>query len=310
MKRISLILILVVASFTSYSQLKIVPSGVVGIGNNNPNTYFGLTLYNNGNTTKDGIIHHRYGKYLRMGQSGVNNAVIGTSTDKIDFWTADTGHNNLYRHKCRRVSDSSLKTNIVPIKQALKIIMKLKTYTYDFVGDNARYKEFGFLAQEIETILPGLVAKTQGVFSVDYEQIIPLLVKGMQQQSLLILEQKKEIETLKEDISDIKKLLFKVGKYAGMDLSFEKLATNATLFQNKPNPFNEKTVINYNLPDLCNSASIMIFDMTGTLLGTHLLESRSTELVITASDMKPGMYMYSLIVDDVEIDTKRMILQR
>jgi len=31
-------------------------------------------------------------------------------------------------------------------------------------------------------------------------------------------------------------------------------------------------------------------------------------IVIDASELRPGMYLYTLIIDDKEIDTKRMIL--
>jgi len=34
------------------------------------------------------------------------------------------------------------------------------------------------------------------------------------------------------------------------------------------------------------------------------------EIQINGYDLKPGMYLYSLIVDSSEVDTKRMILTR
>ena len=49
--------------------------------------------------------------------------------------------------------------------------------------------------------------------------------------------------------------------------------------------------------------------MTGKLLKTHTLStSGNGTLTIHANEFAPGMYYYSLIVNDKEIDTKKMIL--
>ena len=57
------------------------------------------------------------------------------------------------------------------------------------------------------------------------------------------------------------------------------------------------------------SASIMIFDMQGLLKRTILIsEPGKREVTINGHELTAGMYLYSLVVDDQEIDTKRMIL--
>lgn len=84
----------------------------------------------------------------------------------------------------------------------------------------------------------------------------------------------------------------------------------AMLHQNKPNPFQERTVIEYELGGSeAQSALICIFDMSGTLRSTHVIPPRTDgQLIIEGGTMRPGMYLYSLILDDTEVDTKRMIL--
>lgn len=53
----------------------------------------------------------------------------------------------------------------------------------------------------------------------------------------------------------------------------------------------------------------MIFDMQGTLLNQiSIVEKGESFVTIHANQYKAGMYMYSLIIDGKEIDTKRMIL--
>ncbi len=81
------------------------------------------------------------------------------------------------------------------------------------------------------------------------------------------------------------------------------------LFQNTPNPFNTQTEIRYFLPDDVKQASICIFDMQGALLKCYPADN-SGSLVLYASELQPGMYIYSLIANRNEVDTKRMILTK
>jgi hypothetical protein len=81
------------------------------------------------------------------------------------------------------------------------------------------------------------------------------------------------------------------------------------LEQNYPNPFNGKSIIEYSLPEDEQNASIMIFDLTGGLLKTINLQDKSGQIVISSDEFKPGMYLYSLVVRNDEIMTKKMIVQ-
>jgi hypothetical protein len=83
------------------------------------------------------------------------------------------------------------------------------------------------------------------------------------------------------------------------------------LYQNKPNPFNNQTTIEYYIPTSSKESAILIFDMQGKLLKTITLEQKENgSIKIDAGSMYPGMYLYTLVVDNKEIDTKRMILTK
>lgn len=84
---------------------------------------------------------------------------------------------------------------------------------------------------------------------------------------------------------------------------------SSILHQNKPNPFDERTVITYEIKgESAQVASITIFNMNGVLINTYpIVIALNGELVIEAKTLQPGMYLYTMIVDDVEVDTKRMI---
>ena len=88
-------------------------------------------------------------------------------------------------------------------------------------------------------------------------------------------------------------------------------ATNTSaLYQNTPNPFKDQTVIRYRLADNVKSATICIFDMQGKLLKKYPVSSGSDSLTVNGYELGDGMFLYTLMVNGQEIDTKRMILTK
>lgn len=83
----------------------------------------------------------------------------------------------------------------------------------------------------------------------------------------------------------------------------------ALLRQNHPNPFNSSTTIECSLPQNVSSAFLYIYDMQGKQINRIEVRERGTVLTqVKASSLTPGMYIYSLIADGKEIDSKRMIV--
>lgn len=81
------------------------------------------------------------------------------------------------------------------------------------------------------------------------------------------------------------------------------------LAQNSPNPFNESTRIAYYLAKITNKAMINVYDLNGLQIKTiSINQTGSGSVTINASELRPGIYIYSLITDGVEVDSKRMIL--
>jgi len=85
----------------------------------------------------------------------------------------------------------------------------------------------------------------------------------------------------------------------------------ATLYQNNPNPFSEKTEIRFLLPESVNAATLYIYDMQGTQLKSIPVQQRGNgSVVIHGSELQAGMYLYALTADGQEVDTKRMMLTK
>lgn len=89
-------------------------------------------------------------------------------------------------------SDRRLKEDIKPISDALNIVSKLNGYTYKF-KNSGKYTA-GVIAQELQELLPNLVAKDNSedeFLSVQYDNIVPYLIEA--------------IKTLKAEVDELKR---------------------------------------------------------------------------------------------------------
>ncbi|HYX09638.1 MAG TPA: T9SS type A sorting domain-containing protein [Bacteroidales bacterium] len=83
----------------------------------------------------------------------------------------------------------------------------------------------------------------------------------------------------------------------------------STLLQNRPNPFNENTVIDYHLTGNTQHAVINVYDMSGKPLLSYPLSGKPDgTLKISADKLGPGMYFYSLIVNGKAVASKKMVI--
>ena len=96
-------------------------------------------------------------------------------------------------------SDQRLKKDIGAIPESLKTLMMLSPKTYYLKNqDVSSQRQYGFLAQELETVLPEMVHENaEGMKSVNYQQIIPLLTAALQEQQKEIMYLKNELERLR-----------------------------------------------------------------------------------------------------------------
>ncbi|MGE0635543.1 MAG: tail fiber domain-containing protein [Bacteroidia bacterium] len=129
------------------------------------------------------------------------------------------------------LSDIRLKSNIEEIDYGLKDILKMNPVSYtqvmpkSFRADSAltgdKIESFGFIAQDLFEIVPGLVSKPEdplNYWAVDYSKLTPILVKAIQEQQKEI-EELKSVNTnsyenaqLKSEISDLKKMVIELEK--------------------------------------------------------------------------------------------------
>ena len=131
-------------------------------------------------------------------------------------------------------------------------------------------------------------------------ELIPILVNAINQQQL-------QVEDLNAQINNP---AFEKGTQAmAMIDEANIIISGSILEQNSPNPFNEKTCIKYSIPIIISKALVNIYDLQGSQVKSYEISNAGDgELLVPASELKPGLYIYNLIVDGVEVSSKRMVL--
>jgi hypothetical protein len=102
-------------------------------------------------------------------------------------------------------SDRRYKSNISDSALGLDFIKTIRPVSYSRINDENNKTEYGFIAQEIETALieagdpnNGIILKDDaGMYGVRYNDFIPMTVKAVQEQQVLIEKLQKDNEELK-----------------------------------------------------------------------------------------------------------------
>jgi|GEM_PF-854511 len=245
-------------------------------------------------------------------------------------------------------SDARLKQNIKSYTGALNNIQKLRGVTYMMKNlstvnaknltansssdtskrntltstiDTAFYNRshIGFIAQELQQVFPELVyVGSDSMLKVDYISLIPVLVESMKEMSNNRIFDSTRIQALESKLLSLETQLSKCCGKSTTKGAVDPIATSvsnepdvnaASLSQNVPNPFNQTTKIGYYLPSTTNQAVLYIYNMNGNQIKSiSIIQKGNGSITIIGSELQPGMYIYTLVADGKEVDTKRMIL--
>src|SRR6266536_2387041 len=183
----------------------------------------------------------------------------------------------------------------------------------------------GFVAQEVEEAAKKIGYDFSGVdkptnehtpYGLRYSEFVVPLVKAVQELSKQNDElnlKMSQFENLKMENQELRSRLHYIEQKLGITSESKTLIpklTNISLEQNIPNPFNHTTIINYTLPQIYQSAKIIITDKNGKMLKELSVSGGKGSLNIDASTFSSGAYQYSLIIDGKLIDTKQMMVQK
>jgi|GEM_PF-1454342 len=278
-----------------------------------------------------------FGDSLNAGVFGVGDSIGGPSAgvygrcldvvlDWGGFFAGDIGTTG----SLFELSDARLKTNVEEVKNGLALVKELRPVTYNYQSNphidmNENRMQYGFIAQEVEDIMPGStkafqtpsteftrdeeghlrpVARESAEYkALNYTQLIPVLTQAIQ-------EQQEIIDAQAQELSEIKQLLVDAGlveKNTADNVSVE----GTMLYQNRPNPFNNTTEIPYFLKEN-TSAQIVVFEMaTGAAVKTFEVSGQGHgKVTMEAGTLPSGSYTYSLMIDGKSVSSKIMLITK
>ena len=169
-------------------------------------------------------------------------------------------------------------------------------------ADNASTQprqRLGLLAEEVEAGVPeAVVTLDDGTKGISYSDLVVTLIDAVN-------ELNAKVTMLEEQLAEACNAAPEARAVAG-DVTMAEATTYVE--QNAPNPFDSETVIRYGLADGVSDACLCIYDLQGKQVKRIDLADRQGQVVIAASELGAGMYIYSLIADGQEVDSHRMIL--
>ncbi len=197
-----------------------------------------------------------------------------------------------------KYKDNFISTNVVDSKDLNKKMTSDQQKSESFVENTTR---FGLLAQEVKAVLPDMVSQVGDFETINYVSLVPILVKGIQEQSKLIEDQDRKIQILREEIENLK------GSNIAMEMNMTKI------YQIAPNPFKDKTYIAYIIEEKLNfnDAKIEIRDIQSKIMASFDLpaKQRYGKIEFAPKSITSGGYISVLRIDGQIKDSKILLLE-
>ena len=219
---------------TLSEKMRIDPSGNVGIGTTAPSQKLDVagnikisnqngavatpdkidlgTSFSNG-ATRDKLKLYLYdsGGIERYGFGiGQTSDIQYHSQITHDFYVNNAKYFSVTTSGGANTSDRRLKRDILPLsKYGLKQVMQLNPVTYIYKADSANTHQVGFIAQEVQQIIPEVVTGKEGDLSkgetlgIVYGNLVPVLTKAIQEQQATIQAQQKQIDAQQKQINEL-----------------------------------------------------------------------------------------------------------
>ncbi len=272
-----------------------------------------------------------------------NSIVLGNSSTQVGIgsitapgYTLQLGTNSAAKPGSATwtiASDARLKTNITPYTDGLDVLNQINPVWFQYSGEAGMptgQKFVGVLAQDIQKIAPYMVGtwnyqdnEGNKTNYLDYDAnslfyILVNSVKAQQQQIVskdsVINTQQQQISVLQQQMNEVLNRIAQVEQCTNCNpanTTQNNIITNtpATLDQNVPNPFSQNTVIGYFVPEITKSAYITINTLQGNQIQSFVISSTGKgQIMLSSGVLAAGDYIYTLVVDGVKIDSKKMMI--
>ncbi len=151
--------------------------------------------------------------------------------------------------------------------------------------------------------------------------MIPILVESIKEQQSMIEKQQTVIEKQQQRIEQLEK-----SSNVTFPKSLNSNETTATqnvyisdaqhtealkLYQNAPNPFNERTTVKCYVPEHFQKVQLCVYNMQGVQVQCITISERgNVSIEIEAGALSAGIYSYMLLGDGMASETQQMILTK
>lgn len=330
-KLIFTLAIMIAIYTTSFGQIKVTPFGDFAVGQNFiPNNWVKCEI--NG--------EQKPALSLKTNMNEVEwgwNSIADCNNPFTKSWIASlNGYHNffalnngdIWATRAYNISDSTLKTNIRPLVNSHELVNQLKSYYFDykpgFNGDfDPEHTQFyanqiGFIAQEVQEILPQLVMRESdtGHLAVNYVSIIPLLVEYVKEQDLRIQQLENQISTCcslapngevrSNNGTSGSDLLLDAEGMEQKNNAVESPLEATPAITIKPNP--NKGLFEVSASNNMTSDNILITDLTGQAISSSVVNQISGNAVrVDLTGNRSGVYYVHYVVAGEILQTKKVV---
>ena len=211
------------------NALTVLRNGNIGIGTvyptaplSFPNSFGTKILLSQGSYGDVGIGVYDYqlrlqngmwGGTVSMGTTDTTGAYIESARAVRQGTLAFIVNGSLLVNSTLYSSDERFKQNIVTISSPLQKIQQINGVEYEMrVGEFPQKhfvpgRQIGLIAQNVEKVIPDVVHEMDGYKGVDYAKLVPLLIEGIKEQQKQIETSNDEVEKLKQQVAELKKIV-------------------------------------------------------------------------------------------------------
>lgn len=180
----------ILASSEGYSFFGI---GRMGLVNQTNGASSGIDFLNN-TYTKSGFVGMNGNDEIAIWGYGLGGAIMRFNTNSGTICA---------NQAITICSDRKLKKDVSVLTLSLPKLLQLKGYNYHMKNEKITGIQTGFIAQEVQDILPELVkSDDKGMLSVDYVGMIPHLVESIKSLNELIVKQEQRIRQLEQMVAE------------------------------------------------------------------------------------------------------------
>lgn len=248
--------------------------------------------------------------FFQLDLTPTNPRLAGTGNQVIFYNSSTNTFNSIQVANVYNYSDARAKENVHSLTSGLNTILQLRPVTYNWKNSNSEdvvtasstasvangpaedaQQQYGFLAQEVENILPDAVkTDEEGHKLINYTAIIPMLVQAVQELQATVETQANMFAMIRNQT----------------DMEAVNRLNKNRIISCTPNPTTGNVEIKTEIDSDAKMTTLLISNLTGTKEATLSVDGASVT-TYNSSNLKAGIHIVSLYVNGYLVDSTRLI---